>query len=284
MKTLLNEKNYRIVLLILFSVLLLNGCATDEESSDDESPDTISGTVTLPSSASGKKVFVRATESELTSSYISYIGTEVTLGDTTQASYTIDGLSSGKTYYIYAFVDMDGDEDQSSGDFYGYYNARYPNLPTSKLTLDEQKTDIDITLYQLNTKVSVYFTDSIVTKINDGDFNGAIYFDNDSDYSNGYAIRKIFNFSYAFIFEGEYLITLSVPLGTYYTYVIINPSTLGYDTLIEGSSIFSYYNDPVDINSSDYNLPSSANVTISSDTSLSTIGSATGTVYLMEYN
>lgn len=104
----------------------------------------ISGTVTLPEVVSNKKYVVFADTDTDFNNGIRY-GYYGTTGFTDTLSYTF-AVPNGQSFYIGAFVDMDGNGKLNHGDFIGYYNGVGVDPPGSATTVSVQLTGVDFLL------------------------------------------------------------------------------------------------------------------------------------------
>jgi hypothetical protein len=118
------------VMLGLVLVMLSGGCS-DDSGSDSAGGATVTGTLTLPGTASGVAYGVRILE---TAGVPGAAPVAEANGQTTGAAmldYSISGVPAG-TYFVLAFVDVDGSGAGSStpGDYAGWH-AGGSNPPAS---------------------------------------------------------------------------------------------------------------------------------------------------------
>jgi hypothetical protein len=119
---------------------------------------SVTGTIGLPApdaNANGKTIIVQMLNSEM-NPVGSYISTP--WGENTTESYTISDVQDG-FYYVRAFIDMDGNNSDSTGDYLGWYGGSGSSPPQSANLLVSgadpiSNVDIDIVLVVTNASVS----------------------------------------------------------------------------------------------------------------------------------
>ena len=118
--------------LILFLMLLYQGCSKDENPvNDGNGSTTVNGILTLPAAANGK-TFIVAIDNDRNGDNGFKYSTTATCGTETTVNYTISNVSASN-YYIYAVVFVIGNTSQGpqSGDYFGFYGGTISNPPNS---------------------------------------------------------------------------------------------------------------------------------------------------------
>jgi len=146
-------KRMFLILLMACCIIWITGCSDDDDNptGGDDSPASITGTLTLPADATGKPVYVLVDDDDDggTGWLFEYVGL---CGPGTSIGYDIDSVDAG-TYYLYAVVYAvnDSGDAPGSGDYIGFYGtgASAPAQANAVVPSTGSAT-FDITLYTIS--------------------------------------------------------------------------------------------------------------------------------------
>lgn len=130
MKKLVNLSFF--IILTFFLASLYQGCSKDDNPVNDTSGSaTVKGTLTIPSPAPGKTVYIIIDNDMNGDNGFKYSATGQCDANTS-GTYTLNNIASG-TYYIYAVVFVVGNTSSGpqSGDYYGIYGGTMNSPPNS---------------------------------------------------------------------------------------------------------------------------------------------------------
>jgi uncharacterized protein (DUF2141 family) len=142
-------KRYRFFLavLVIFLLAIAAGCGKKDPVKPTPTTGTISGTVGLYNSIGFQIGTVANARVALFSSYPDFQADRYTkvVYSSASGAYSFTDVAPG-TYYVDAWKDNDGNQDFSSGDYYGWYGSI--NDPYSITVTAGNTAKIDIRLYE----------------------------------------------------------------------------------------------------------------------------------------
>lgn len=144
----LRSRSWLVLIMAMLLIIGLSCSDDDDDVTNSSTGATVTGTITLPATASGKDLYVLI-DDDFDGGNGEVRMVQYVCGDLNQYSYEFTDIPAG-TYFIYAavFVVGDGSGEPVTGDYMGIYGGTLANPPMSaNATVPSSGTaNFDITL------------------------------------------------------------------------------------------------------------------------------------------